>query len=439
MLFRLRSFAEAIYAHKRLLTLTTQAAVVAPTFHGLTTRRFVACILVSCLFFQRFGLPIAVQAMNSAGPVGLLLGLYGLLQGTISFDRRRLFIYLFLVSWVLLGMAVRSAWPDAYGVSPSTNSVIQYLILTSFSTLSFTEAMDESEFFHQVNFYLGIIAVAGIVQFFAQYLGVRIFSFEGIVPSFMLVEFGWNLQIASGIGDSLKANGFFLLEPSIFSQFMAVALIIEALAFKRMRYLCLFVAGLFLSFSGTGWIILAAFIAGVGISLGGRGLVLAVATLVVLGIILTAALTFSPDVAAVLSARTDEIFTPMTSGHLRFITPFWLLSDVLERVPSAIVIGLGPGTSERLPINYLYNVNTPIKITLEFGLPAFIAYLLLFVVNRRTALQRAIVLPAIVMVLITGSYAQFPPVLFLITLIICVARLRPTPTAVLIRGRLLGL
>ncbi len=419
--------------------MTTQAAVVAPTFHGLTTRRFVACILVSCLFFQRFGLPIAVQAMNSAGPVGLLLGLYGLLQGTISFDRRRLFIYLFLVSWVLLGMAVRSAWPDAYGVSPSTNSVIQYLILTSFFTLSFTEAMDESEFFHQVNFYLGIIAVAGIVQFFAQYLGIRIFSFEGIVPSSMLVEFGWNLQIASGIGDSLKANGFFLLEPSIFSQFMAVALIIEALAFKRMRYLCLFVAGLFLSFSGTGWIILAAFIAGVSISLGGRGLVLAVATSVVLGIILTAALTFSPDVAAVLSARTDEIFTPMTSGHLRFITPFWLLSDVLERVPSAIVIGLGPGTSERLPINYLYNVNTPIKITLEFGLPAFIAYLLLFVVNRRTALQRAIVLPAIVMVLITGSYAQFPPVLFLITLIICVARLRPTPTAVLIRDRLLGL
>jgi len=406
--------------------LITQAAVVAPAFHGLTTRRFVACILVSCLFFQRFGLPIGGQAMNSAGPVGLLLGMFGLLQGTISFDRRRLFIYLFLVSWVLLGMALRAAWPDAYGVSPSSNSVIQYLVLTSFFTLSFTEAMNEAEFFHQVNFYLGIIAIAGILQFFAQYLGVRVFSFEGIAPSFLLVEFGWNLQIASGVGDTLKANGFFLLEPSIFSQVMAVALIIEALAFKRMRYLCLFIAGLFLSFSGTGWIILAAFLAGVGISLGVRGLMLAVVTSIVLGIVLTAALTFSPEAAAVLTERTDEVFTPMTSGHLRFVTPFWLLSDVLRRVPSAIIVGLGPGTSERLPINYLYNVNTPIKITLEFGLPAFIAYFFLFVVHRRTPLQQAIVLPAIVMVLITGSYAQFPPVLFLVALIISIARLRPS-------------
>ena len=413
--------------------MTTQAAVAAPVFNGLTTRRFIACILVSILFFQRIGLPIGGQAMNSAGPVGLLLGMFGLLQGTISFDRRRLFIYFFLVSWVLLGMAVRSAWPDAYGVSPSTNSVIQFLILTSFFTLSFTEEMNEMEFFHQVNFYLSIIAAAGVIQFFAQFLGVRIFSFEGIVPSFMLVEFGWNLQIGSGVGDTLKANGFFLLEPSIFSQFMAIALIIEALAFKRPRYLCLFIAGLFLSFSGTGWIILGTFIAGVGISLGGRGLLLAAATTMVLGIVLTAALTFSPEAAAVLTERTDEIFTPLTSGHLRFITPFWLLSDVLNRVPSAIIVGLGPGTSERLPINYLYNVNTPIKITLEFGLPAFLAYLLLFVVHRRTPLQRAIVLPAIVMVLVTGSYAQFPPVLFLATLIICVARLRPSPTLTLIR------
>ena len=376
--------------------------------------------------------------MNSVGPIGLVLGMFGLLQGTISFNRWRLTIYLFLLSWVLLGMAVRAAWPDAYGVSPSTNSVIQYLVLTSFLTLSFTKVMDELKFFYQINFYLSIIAAAGVAQFFAQFLGVKIFSFEGIVPSFMLVEFGWNLQIGSGVGDTLKANGFFLLEPSIFSQFMAIALIIETLAFKRPRYLCLFIAGLFLSFSGTGWIILGTFIAGVGISLGGRGLLLAAATTIALGIVLTAALTFSPEAAAVLTERTDEIFIPMTSGHLRFITPFWLLSDVLSRVPSAIVVGLGPGTSEHLPINYLYNVNTPIKITLEFGLPAFVAYLLLFVVNDRTSLQRAIVLPAIVMVLVTGSYAQFPPVLFLAALVISVARLRPPPALKLIRHRTAG-
>jgi len=409
--------------------LITQAAVLAhPTYVGLTARRFLMGILLACLFFQRFGLPIGEQAMNSVGPVGLLLGAIGLMQGTISFNRYRLSIYIFLLSWILLGLAVHAAWPLAYGVPPSMNSLIQYLVLTSFFTLSFTEPMDEMEFFHLVNSYFSVIAAAGILQFFAQYAGLSIFSFQGIIPPFMLVEFGWNLQIQTGIGGALKANGFFLLEPSIFSQFMALALIIEVLTFKRVGYLCLFVAGLFLSFSGTGWIVLGAFIAGLGASLGIRGLALALATSALLGGVLAAVVTLSPEAGAALGARMDEIFTPLTSGHMRFITPFWLLSDVLERAPSAIMVGLGPGTSEHLPLNYLYNVNTPIKITLEFGLPAFIAYLLLFVVNHHTPRQRAIIFPAIVMVLITGSYAQFPPVLFLLALIICVARLRPAPT-----------
>lgn len=407
--------------------MTTQATVLAPpSFIGLTTHRFIVGVLMACLFFQRFGLPIGEQAMNFVGPIGLLLGAIGLVQGTISFSRPRLAIYIFLLSWILLGLAIHAAWPIAYGVPPSMNSLIQYLVLTSFLTLSFTEAMDELEFFRQVNVYFSIIAVAGILQFFAQYAGVSIFSFEGIIPPFMLVEFGWNLQIPSGVGSALKANGFFLLEPSIFSQVMALALIIEVLTFKRVGYLCLFVGALFLSFSGTGWIVLGAFIIGLGASLGIRGLILAAATLAVLGLVLAAVLTFAPETGAALSARTDEIFTPLTSGHMRFVTPFWLLSDVLERVPSALVVGLGPGVSEHLPLTYLYNVNTPIKITLEFGLPAFIAYLLLFVVNRHTPRQRAIVFPAIVTVLITGSYAQFPPVLFLVALIICVARLRPS-------------
>jgi len=407
--------------------LAIEAIVSAPpTFIGLTTRRFVVGILMACLFFQRFGLPIGEQALSSVGPAGLLLGAMGLLQGTLSFNRWRLAIYIFLLSWVLLGLAVHAAWPIAYGVPPSTNSLLQYLVLTSFFTLSFTEAMDEMEFFRLVNSFFSIVATAGILQFFAQYAGISIFSFEGIVPSLMLVEFGWNLQIPAGIGSAYKANGFFLLEPSIFSQFMAIALIIEVLTFKRIRYLGLFVAGLFLSFSGTGWIVLGAFVIGLGASLGLRGLALAAATSVLLGLALTAVVTLSPETGAALAARTDEIFVPMTSGHMRFITPLWLLSDVLERVPSAIVVGLGPGVSEHLPLNYLYDVNTPIKITLEFGLPTFIAYLLLFTVNRHTPRQRAIVFPAMVTILITGSYAQFPPVLFLLALLICIARLQPS-------------
>ncbi len=404
-----------------------QAVAATPASSVLTTRRFVIGIIVSCLFLQRFGLAFGEQALNCVGPIGLALGVFGLLQGTLSFDRRRLVIFLFMVCWILLGMAFHAAWPAAYGVPTRSNSIIQFLLLTSFLTLSFSEPMEERSFFQQVNLLFGIIAVAGILQFIAQFAGLSVFSFDGLVPPKVLVEFGWNQQIASGVGESLKSNGFFLQEPSIFSQFMAMALLIEVLVFKRVQYLCLFVAGLFLSFSGTGWIVLAAFVAGLGASLGIRGIVLGVVSLLGLGAVMAIVIAFSPGTGTALSARTNEIFTPLTSGHLRFVTPFWLLSDVLDYLPSALTIGIGAGTSEHLPMIYEYDVNTPVKITLEYGLPVFLAYFLLYVVNDHTPMQRAIVLPAVIMVLFTGSYAQFPPVLFLIALIICVARLRQSP------------
>jgi hypothetical protein len=71
-------------------------------------------------------------------------------------------------------------------------------------------------------------------------------------------------------------------------------------------------------------------------------------------------------------------------------------------------------------------VNTPIKVLLEYGLPALISYLALFLLNERTPAQRALVLPAMIMFLFAGGYQQFPPVLFLILLLLCTARLTPT-------------
>lgn len=385
------------------------------------------CILVACLFLQRFGLQFDAQGMNIVGPIGLGLGAWGLASGTLSLDRRRLALYLFLVMWVAIGVAVHAAWPPAYGVVPSMPSAIQYLVLTSFLTLTFTERMDERVFFHGVNVLFGLVAAAGILQFLAQLVGIRVFSFSGILPAAILIEFGFNVEIQSGIGSLLKANGFFLVEPSVFSQIMALGLIVNLLAFRQAGYICLFVAGLLLSFSGTGWIMLAAFVLGTGASMGLRGLMLAAMMLALLGLVLAVVLFLSPDVATMLNGRAGEVFVPGTSGHMRFVTPFWVMSDVVQHIPMVPYLGLGAGTSERLAMPYEYTVNTPVKIALEFGVPALAAYILLFVIADRTPLQRAIAPPAIVMMLFTGSYAQFPPVLFLVALIVCMARLRSEP------------
>ena len=101
-------------------------------------------------------------------------------------------------------------------------SLAQFLLLTSFCVLSFARDMDERVFFRGGANILALIAAAGILQFLLQFAGLGLFSFTHLLPDRMLFESGYNLAIPVGIGDIMKSNGFFLLEPSIFSQSMAM-------------------------------------------------------------------------------------------------------------------------------------------------------------------------------------------------------------------------
>ena len=55
-----------------------------------------------------------------------------------------------------------------------------------------------------------------------------------------------------------------------------MGLIIEVLAARRWSHICLFGVGLLLSFSGTGWIVLASFLAGNVARLGLRGIAISI-------------------------------------------------------------------------------------------------------------------------------------------------------------------
>ncbi len=385
---------------------------------------FTTLVMAACLFLQRFALPLGAEGISLAGPIGVALALYGLSQGTLSLHRGRLALYLTLLGVVAIGGLWEAIHPNHFGVPPIWPSLAQFLVLTSFATLAFTEAVDEAVFFHAINRLLAIIAIAGILQFVAQFAGLRLFSFAGLVPERLLYETGYNVTIPVGIGEVLKSNGFFLIEPSVFSQFMALGLIIEVLSARRAATLALFAIGLLLSFSGTGWIVLAAFGLTAFLGLGRRGAVIGLGALLILATAFAAMMVLAPDFAGALTDRLAEFQTPGTSAQLRFVTPFWLLADVLAREPSALLVGIGAGASERLTLPYLFDVNTPIKILVEYGLPALLTYVALFFRAERTRNQAALVVPVLVLFFFTGGYQQFPPVLFPVLLVILVARLR---------------
>ncbi len=391
--------------------------------------RFTTVLLCVCLFLQRFGVLAGAAPLSIVGPIGLALGAWGVAHGTLVLHRGRCAIYLGLVGLALLGAAWHAMSPGTFDAAPSTNSLLHFLGITALATLSFAVPVDEAAFFARINRLLAIIAGLGIAQFAAQFVGLRLFAFTGLVPDSFLLEQGYNLEIPVGIGDILKSNGLFLIEPSVMSQFMAVGLMIEMLTARRALYFGLFTAGLLLSFSGTGWIVLASFFLFAGVRIGPQFLKIAIVSACALGLVLAAAALAAPDFAAALSDRLGEVSQPGTSGHMRFVTPFWLMSDVLAREPSALFAGIGAGVSEKLSLPYAFDVNTPVKVFLEYGLPLLVAYLALFWRAERTALQGALFVPLMLLFLFTGGYQQFPPVLFPVLLLLAIARLRPTGPA----------
>ena len=78
-----------------------------------------------------------------------------------------------------------------------------------------------------------------------------------------------------------------------------------------------------------------------------------------------------------------------------------------------------------MPPAWDYNINTPVKLGLEYGWPCFALYGCLLLAGRRTAAQRALVVPVLIMLLFDGGNSQFAAILFPLMILILTAELAP--------------
>ena len=386
---------------------------------------FLTTMMFLCLFVQRFGTPLSGGSMilNIVGPLGLLVALVAMSAGILAFHPTRLMIFVALVMLVMLGQVHAYLGVIANNGSVDLASMSQWLGITSFAVFVCTQRIPEDEFFALVNRFLLIIAIAGIIQFFAQFVGISVFRFTGLLPPSILAETKFNLQIPMGIGDLYKSNGFFLVEPSVTSQFLVLGIMIEIMYFRRTLYLLLFGFSLVLALSGTGELVLGAFVLTVAVRLRARGVALAAASIAFAGFIAVVVMLTFPAVGDIVVGRLNEFNRIGSSGFIRFITPFWLTSDVLTQYPSAPLLGIGAGMSERLTVPYFYSVDTPVKIAIEYGFPVLILYVALFLSGRRTPRQSVLVPPVLVLLMLAGGYQQFAPVVYLMSLLICTVSL----------------
>ncbi len=391
---------------------------------GLTPERFVGAILAVCLLLQRFAVPFGSLELSVAAPLGLLLAVWGLAAGILTLDRRRAACFLGLCAMALVATAMHVNVPVAIAPRISLNSLAYWLVITAFAILRLREPMPEAQFFRLVSTWLTVVAAAGVLAFIGQFVGLTLFSFSHLVPARLLIEDQYAVVIPLKGSGILRANGFFLVEPSVFSQFMAVGIIIEWLTFRRPPRMLLYVAALLMAVSGTGWLVLTAFLLSFLPTLSLRRLLQVFGLLLVCAAAIVAASFILPTITADLFDRTGELSQPGSSGYARFVTPFMALGHVLHDAPWTLVTGLGPGASQDLLLPFKYTLNTPVKIVMEYGVFGLSMYLGVILMARRSARQRALLVPLMVLLMFTGGYQEFPPILLPVLLIATVAVLR---------------
>jgi hypothetical protein len=106
-----------------------------------------------------------------------------------------------------------------------------------------------------------------------------------------------------------------------------------------------------------------------------------------------------------------------------------VLTQVINAAPWSILAGIGPGASEQLVVAFFYQLNTPVKVMLEYGVPGLLFYLLLLLDAARTSTQWLLIAPLFMLLMFTGGYQQFSPILFPVLLIGTVALLQPSLSA----------
>lgn len=408
---------------------TTSARVAsrpATKVRVLSAETIVAGTFATCLFLQRFAFPFGTLEISVSTPIVLLLGLWGIHSGALVIHRRRAAYFFGLCACAMVATGLHATAPLAIAPRTSVPSLLYWLAVTGLVVLRFRVPMDEDRFFRIFTGIIDVVAVAGIAQFVAQFVGLSLFSFAHLVPSQLLIESQYNVAIPIFLygTNAFKSNGFFLVEPSVFSQFMAIAVIVEWLLWRRLSRLVLYLTGLLVSVSGTGWLILCVFLVVLTFASGLLGSLRALGLAAACVALLAVGSYVSPDIIGALTGRLGEFTLQGSSGYQRFVTPVLLVERVLDAAPWTFFTGIGPGASTKLLVPFFYNVDTPTKIFLEYGIGGFIFYLLLLLDAKRTATQWLLTGPLLVLLMFAGGYQEFSPVLFPVLMIGSVALLQ---------------
>jgi hypothetical protein len=331
-------------------------------------------------YFSKIGIPgLGSLALTFAIPSIYLAMFFGMLSGRFIVDRIR--FQLFVVMAVFLGML------QVFFVDNFSFPSILYLYVIHLPYIFSMRTGGGSTFLSRkiIRQTATIIAICGLLQYGLQYVigPVWAFPIESFSPPSMKIEgFNTNGWIEYG-SEILRANGVFMLEPSFFSQLLAVGIIAElcygSISFKRV---ILYIAGIIVSYSGTGIMMLCAcfpvwIVQKRQWKLAFYLFFIACAVLVVLS---TGVFSDNKFVKVFLD-RSTEFTSTGSSGFARFVGGFYMFEQYLWVDPVRTFFGAGAGTflNYAATADYAAHGMAVFKMFFEFGLVGGSVYFLFLV------------------------------------------------------------
>jgi hypothetical protein len=161
-----------------------------------------------------------------------------------------------------------------------------------------------------------------------------------------------------------KSNGFFLVEPSTFSEYLAISLILELLLYHRFARLVLVTLGLVLSYSGSGLVILACVLPFMLLVYRRFELVPLLFLVGAVGYFAAGALHLD-----VFVMRASEVENANTSAYARYLGGFDLFAQYLWSSTPNALFGMGAGAFEHgIHFRSFVAEVTWVKMPFEYGL-----------------------------------------------------------------------
>lgn len=336
-------------------------------------------VFLSTTVLQRFSMPGGDSKLGLGFVTSFGVVVLGLFAGVFSVCPTRLILYVAMVCALLTTLFAKTVPFSWFSLAMLLTLYLPYVATVGVSSYDYRLILNT---FQRVMLFC---SACGLGQFFVQFaLGPdAMFPLDRLLPP-QFLNSGYNLTIplfntAGGfisITDGLatygilKSTGIWFLEPAHLSQCLALALIIELAYFRRMFYIMLFAATYLCTFSGTGFLLLAA----AAIMFLALRRQLMPLLLLAIGAILVL---FLRDVTpfSLFLDRLQEFGEPLSSGSMRFVAPYWFV-HVIGSNTSALLFGFGPGSIDEqiLPLDYALMDVSWLKLLAEYGLVGVVPF-----------------------------------------------------------------